>query len=58
MRFPIQIYRSVIRAEVYGFCLRGKLVEHDFQEGCSLYLTGRNKSRVDLELAHFCGFGH
>jgi hypothetical protein len=50
--------RSVIRAEVYGFCLRGKLVERNFQEGCGLYLTGRNKSRADLELAHFCGFGH
>ncbi len=58
MRFPIQMCRSVIRAEVYGFCLRGKLVECNFQEGFGLYLTGRNKSRADLELAHFGSLSH
>jgi hypothetical protein len=30
MRFPIQMWQSVVGAEVYGFCLHGKLVQSNF----------------------------
>jgi len=30
MRFQIQMWQGVVGAEVYGFCLRGKLVQRNF----------------------------